>query len=258
MSFRKLTCVKYMPTHRNKAQQKGGSSDFMHSFYANTAVGGPAAISQATLAGIDQSPMFNPLSATATIPGNSTGIVPSGLYLSSAAGQTGGSCGQRQHGGCGCSGGARRQHGGALDSLTTAELRTECNNNGISCRTQNGGYKTRSTMIRQLGGIGAGTYADADSGAGADAGGPWGNDVNAVQPGAEAPGMVPMDVEPDQGEEFDYNDFDFDSDYDLEGSQMTMDVDADADMDIDSDSDSDSDSDDEAGFVAKRLRKLNL
>jgi hypothetical protein len=102
-------------------KQRGGSSDFMHSFYSSTAVGGPAAISQATLAGIGNSPMFNPLSATATIPGPSTGITPTGLYLAS-------------------------QHGGA----PIEQLRDACNDNNISCRGPNGGYLGRNTLVKKL------------------------------------------------------------------------------------------------------------
>lgn len=134
---------------RNQRQRKGqrGGSDFMHSFYSKAAVGGPAAISKATLAGIKNAPMFNPLSASATIPGNSTGIVPSGLYLAS---QTGGDCGCQQ-GGCGCQSGGNcgRKHSG-LDKLPTEQLRDKCNQNGISCRGQKGGYKHRNTLIKEL------------------------------------------------------------------------------------------------------------
>ena len=67
--------------------QQGGSSDYASTFYAAGAVGGPAAVSRATLSGIDNAPMFNPLSAKAVIPTlPATGIVPSGLYFSSATG----------------------------------------------------------------------------------------------------------------------------------------------------------------------------
>jgi hypothetical protein len=90
-----------MPKH-NVYKQKGGSSDFMHSFYSNTVVGGPAAISQATLAGINDAPMFNPLSDSATIPGVSSGIVPTGLYLGSVQSGGGCGCGGQEGGGCGC------------------------------------------------------------------------------------------------------------------------------------------------------------
>jgi len=126
----------------NQKKQKGGSSDFMHSFYSTTAIGGPAAISQATLQGINSAPMFNPLSMTATIPGNSTGIVPTGLYLAGV--QTGGMCGikHQKGGGCGC------QSGGSPVSLE--ELRSACNAHGISCRGQNGGYLQRKTLIKKL------------------------------------------------------------------------------------------------------------
>lgn len=110
-----------------------GGSDWMHSFHSSTAVGGPAAISAATLQGIGNAPMFNPLNASATVPGNSTGIVPSGLYLAS---QTGGS-GQP-----------------VWSQLSTEELRTKCNENGLSCRGQNGGFLHRNTLIKQLGGGG--------------------------------------------------------------------------------------------------------
>ena len=106
------------------ATQKGGSSDFMHSFYSSTAVGGPAAISAATLKGIGNAPMFNPLSATATVPGSSTGIVPTGLYLASQAGGAAGA--------------------------STEQLRDLCNENGISCRGQKGGFLYRATLLKML------------------------------------------------------------------------------------------------------------
>ena len=111
--------------------QKAGSSDFMHSFHANTVIGGPAAISQATLAGINQAPMFNPLSHTATIPGP-TGIVPSGIYL--ATSQFGGN--------------AKRMN--QFGGWSKEELRETCNNNGISCRGENGGFKHKATLVKQL------------------------------------------------------------------------------------------------------------
>ena len=68
-----------------KKQRGGAASDWVGSFYANTAVGGPAAISRATLEGIADAPMFNPLSGTATFPTNSTGIIPTGTYLAFAS-----------------------------------------------------------------------------------------------------------------------------------------------------------------------------
>lgn len=120
-----------MPKGKNSKGQKGGSSSaYMHSFYSTTANGGPAAISQATLQGIGNAPMFNPLSASSVIPGNSSGIVPSGIYL--AGMQTGGAGGQ------------------SLESLSTPQLRDLCNANGMSCRTQNGGYEHRNTLIKKL------------------------------------------------------------------------------------------------------------
>lgn len=67
-------------------QRGGAASDWVGSFYANTAVGGPAAISRATLEGITDAPMFNPLSSTATFPTNSTGIIPTGTYLAFSSG----------------------------------------------------------------------------------------------------------------------------------------------------------------------------
>jgi hypothetical protein len=65
--------------------QAGGASDFMSSFYAQGAVGGPGAISRTTAANINNAPMFNSLSASAVIPTlPSTGIVPSEVYLADA------------------------------------------------------------------------------------------------------------------------------------------------------------------------------
>lgn len=107
--------------------QKGGASDFMHSFYSATAAGGPAAISKATLQGLANAPMFNPLSAGATIPGNSTGIVPSALYLASQLG------------------------GGQMsEAEVTVQLRDACNENGISCRGPKGGFLQNKTLVKKL------------------------------------------------------------------------------------------------------------
>ena len=75
-----------MPTSRSQSMQGGSASDFLSSFYASSAVGGPAAISRATLSGLSNSPMFNPLSATSVIPTGSLGIIPSGTYLASIGG----------------------------------------------------------------------------------------------------------------------------------------------------------------------------
>ena len=114
-------------------QQKGGSA-YMQNFYANTALGGPAAISHATLQGINNAPMFNPLSSTAVVPGNSTGIVPSGLYLAGLTPLSGSEATNVV------------QSGGG----STAQLRSRCNRKGISCYTNGGNLKSRQTMINQL------------------------------------------------------------------------------------------------------------
>ncbi len=59
----------------------------MSTFYGAGAIGGPAAVSRATLKGIDNAPMFNPLSSKAVIPTlPATGIVPTGLYFASMTG----------------------------------------------------------------------------------------------------------------------------------------------------------------------------
>lgn len=103
--------------------QVGGFSDYMNSFYASGAVGGPGAISRFTLKGINNAPMFNPLSATAVIPTlPSTGIVPSESYLA-------------------------HMKGGAasLDSL-----REQCNEAGLSCRDNNGKFLTRTALVKLL------------------------------------------------------------------------------------------------------------
>jgi len=126
-------------------QQKGGSAGtWGSSFYANTAVGGPAAISRATLAHIDNALMFKPFSKTAVIPtGPSTGIVPTGQYL--AGMQLGGGKHQNQKGG--------------LSKKTVPELRTLCNDNGISCRRA-GKYLAKAQLVQKLqkGGCGQGQH----------------------------------------------------------------------------------------------------
>jgi hypothetical protein len=110
--------------------QVGGFSDYMSSFYASGAVGGPGAISRFTLSGINNAPMFNPLSSTAVIPTlPSTGIVPSEAYLANMKG------------------GSAHMKGGAasLDSL-----REQCNEAGLSCRDKNGKYLTRTALVKLL------------------------------------------------------------------------------------------------------------
>lgn len=110
------------------SRSQEGGSDFMHSFYSSTAMGGPAAISAATLQGIGNSPMFNPLSATATIPGISTGIIPSGIFLAQSGGD-------------------------ALDEVSTEGLRGICNGKGLSCRGPKGGYLQRNTLLKMIRGL---------------------------------------------------------------------------------------------------------
>ena len=66
---------------RHNQYQRGGSSDFSQLFYAQTVQGGPAALSQHTLANIDKSPMFNPLKADTVFPTGSSGVLPNGLYF---------------------------------------------------------------------------------------------------------------------------------------------------------------------------------
>jgi hypothetical protein len=69
---------------QNTTKQSGGASGYMGLFYASGPAGGSREISHATLRGINNAPMFNPLSATATIPTlPSTGIIPNGAYLAS-------------------------------------------------------------------------------------------------------------------------------------------------------------------------------
>ena len=108
--------------------QVGGFSDFMSSFYASGAVGGPGAISRVTLSGINNAPMFNPLSSTAVVPTlPSTGIVPSEIYLANMKG------------------GAAKSTSASLD-----RLRAECNKAGLSCRYKNGKYLPRATLVKLL------------------------------------------------------------------------------------------------------------
>ncbi len=117
-------------------QQRGGGSAYMQNFYASTAVGGPAAISHATLQGINNAPMFHPLSSTAVVPGTSSGIVPTGLYLAGLQPLSGAESSVIQSGG---------------GAPTTAQLRTECNAQGISCYTKGGNPKPRRTLLKELG-----------------------------------------------------------------------------------------------------------
>jgi hypothetical protein len=119
--------------------QVGGFSDYMSSFYSSGAVGGPGAISRFTLSGINNAPMFNPLSSTAVVPTlPSTGIVPSEIYL---ANMKGGAAKRRP---------VTRAVGKASDSVSLDRLRAECNKAGLSCRYKNGKYLPRATLVKLL------------------------------------------------------------------------------------------------------------
>ncbi len=108
--------------------QVGGFSDYMSSFYSSGAVGGPATISRVTLNGINNAPMFNPLSSTAVIPTlPSTGIVPSEVYL---ANMTGGATKGK--------------------ALTLDQMRAACNKAGLSCRDKAGKFYPRATLVKLL------------------------------------------------------------------------------------------------------------
>lgn len=115
-------------------KQQGGASNWMHSFHASTAVGGPAAISKFTLQNINNAPMFKPMSPSAQIPtAPSTGIVPNGRVLAMSGG------------------GKHKQTGGALQNKTVSQLRTLCNKNGLSCRNkQTGGFLPKASLISKL------------------------------------------------------------------------------------------------------------
>ena len=119
--------------------QVGGLSDYMSSFYASGAMGGPGAISRFTLSGINNAPMFKPLSSTAVIPTlPSTGIVPSEVYL---ANMKGGAAKRRS---------VSRRPGNSGDSVSLDRLRAECNSAGLSCRDNNGKYLPRATLVKLL------------------------------------------------------------------------------------------------------------
>ena len=64
---------------RSRVNQSGGSSAsaWMPSFYA-TALQTPS-LSAATLAGINNAPVFNPMSSTAVFPTPTSGIIPTGM-----------------------------------------------------------------------------------------------------------------------------------------------------------------------------------
>jgi hypothetical protein len=117
--------------------QVGGFSDYMSSFYASGAVGGPGAISRFTLSGINNAPMFNPLSTTAVIPTlPSTGIVPSEAYLANMQG-----------------GAAKRRpvsRASGNNAISLDRLRAKCNKAGLSCRYKNGKYLPRDTLVKLL------------------------------------------------------------------------------------------------------------
>ena len=109
--------------------QRGGSSDFLHSFYASTAAGGAQAISKATLTALPNTPMFNPLKSGTSIPGASTGIVPNGAYLSQLPVQA----------------------GGGSKGVPIAQLRDACNANGLSCRDgRSGKYLQRAGLVKRM------------------------------------------------------------------------------------------------------------
>lgn len=138
-------------TGRSKQQKGGSAGTWGTSFYANTAVGGPAAISRATLAHIDNALMFKPFAKSAVVPtGPSTGIIPTGQYLAGMppahVGQTGG--GGKKRGGQ-RAGQQRAGQKAGLAAKTVPELRTICNENGLSCK-RGGKYLTKPQLVQKL------------------------------------------------------------------------------------------------------------
>jgi len=67
------------PCNKSKRNQTGGSSasGWMPSFYA-TALQTPS-LNASTLAGINNAPVFNPMSSTAVFPTPTSGIIPTGM-----------------------------------------------------------------------------------------------------------------------------------------------------------------------------------
>src|SRR3990167_3372720 len=108
--------------HSHSHHQKGGAStDYASLFYAQTAIGGPAAISRSTLKYIDRTPMFNPLESNTIIPGSS-GIIPTGLFLAQSPAEQVAFL-QNQ------SGGAERD---TLKSKSLTDLRRMLKNSGVN------------------------------------------------------------------------------------------------------------------------------
>lgn len=110
---------------KNRKQKGGAASDYGSLFYANTAVGGPAAITKATLQYIDKAPMFHPLSKNVVIPTGTTGIIPDGLYLAQVG-----------------AGGEKKKRSVSPKphvvlsphKMTVAQLRNYCHEHGISIK----------------------------------------------------------------------------------------------------------------------------
>jgi hypothetical protein len=134
-----------MPKRGNK-KSKGqcGGSAWVHPAHSFTAVGGPAAISNATLEVINQAPMFNPLSDNTIIPGPS-GVVPSGLYL--GAQSQGASNNNVPAGNVPQSGGAEKR---SLLDIELPHLRDLCNALGFSCRNQKGDFLTKKQLVQKI------------------------------------------------------------------------------------------------------------
>jgi hypothetical protein len=82
-----ISTVKSQQKQQVHTQKGGAGSSFSGSFYAQTALGGPAEISRVTSDTINQAPMFHPLELSSTIPTlPSTGIVPVGIVLAQQVG----------------------------------------------------------------------------------------------------------------------------------------------------------------------------
>lgn len=68
----------------NNEQDGGAASDFSHFWHSMSA--SPAELSRVTLKNIDKSPMFNPLQHDTIIPTGTSGVIPTGIYLSHLGG----------------------------------------------------------------------------------------------------------------------------------------------------------------------------
>ena len=105
---------------KSKLQCGGGASDFASSFYSGAYT--QPSLNAVTLAGINNSPVFNPMSSSAVFATGTSGIIPNGMFYGFSP----------MSGGSRIRSNSKSQKGGAGNSKWINFVKSQSQSNGIT------------------------------------------------------------------------------------------------------------------------------